>query len=157
MPEFPGLDWYHTSIHVPSLEAASAQYSAALGVSFSEPVRSSQEVLTPNGRMRRITESVISLAPGHRLELGHAVEGPLPSHHLGFFADDIAARFAMLDQLGWVAEFWGEDATAPGQLGTFSYHRDPVTGSWIELIDSRIRPQIEQWMSGGALELKLTT
>ena len=153
MPVLPvGLDWYHTSIAVTDVVASAAHYAAAFGFEFTEPSRSSQEVLTPHGRVVRTTITVISMGSGHRLELGQVVEGPYVPQHVGCFATDLAAQFERLSALGWTAAFWGEDNESAGRLGSFSYHHDRVTGAWIELIDERIRPQMEQWMAGHRLD-----
>lgn len=153
MPILPvGLDWYHTSIAVADVEASATRYAATFGVEFTTPSRSTQHVLTPNGRVLRTTITVISMGTDHRLELGQVVEGPYVPQHVGCFAVDLAAQFARLAALGWHAMFWGEDSDTPGRLGSFSYHHDPVSGAWIELIDERIRPQMERWMAGHALE-----
>jgi len=152
MPILPvGLDWYHTSIAVDDVESAAARYAATFGFEFTEPSRSSQEVLTADGRVRRTTITVISMGVDHRLELGQVVEGPYVPQHVGCFAKDLAAQFERLVALGWDAMFWGEDGRS-GRLGSFSYHRDLVTGAWIELIDERIRPQMERWMAGDTLD-----
>ena len=153
MPNLPvGLDWYHTSIAVADVEASAAQYAATFGFEFTAPSRSSQQVLTPNGRVLRTTITVISMGVDHRLELGQVVEGPYVPQHVGCFAVDLAAQFERLAALGWDAMFWGEDRESAGRLGSFSYHRDAVTGAWIELIDERIRPQMERWMAGHKLD-----
>jgi hypothetical protein len=153
MPILPvGLDWYHTSIAVADVEVAAAHYAATFGFAFTEPSRSSQRVLTPNGRVRRTTITVISMGVDHRLELGQVIEGPYVPQHVGCFATDLTEQFDRLATLGWDPMFWGEDGDASGRLGSFSYHRDPVTGAWVELIDASIRPQMERWMSGHRLD-----
>lgn len=137
-------DFYHLCFAVRSIEDATAEMGAALGVRWS-PVRSGQLGQWPY----RI---VFSVAGPPFFEI---VEGPPGSpwdvtttgprfDHIGYWSDDLERDRAELTRRGAPVEV---DACPYGR--PFTYHRLASIGSRVELVDVAARPGwIENWAPG---------
>ncbi len=71
-------------------------------------------------------------------------------HHVGMWADDLAATSAQLSKQGMPLEAAGIDGGRTPAL--FAFHNNPY-GLRIELVDSVMRPSFLQWLAGGDLGL----
>lgn len=140
---------YHTGFVVSDLEEAMQTLSAALGVTFAEPMSLPVTTLqTPQGPREvqlRLSYStrpshieLISSAPGSLWDFHSALRG----HHLGVWADDIRAEAAHLESLGMRKVWWHADER--GEVASFSYHETPY-GFYIELVDSAARGFYPDW------------
>jgi hypothetical protein len=149
---------YHTGLVVDDLDAAMEAMTRIFGVLWAEPQIVASPLATTAGVLFRSSRFTYSVNGEHRIELIQqldntayaAVPGGPRVHHLGFWAHDMAASVDRLEQLGLpsVVHGIGEDGE-PAQL---SFHRDPHSGLWFELIDANVRPAMERWWAGGELQ-----
>lgn len=126
-------DLYHTGIIVPDVGAAAARLTASAGYRWTKPLEHTIAVHTPDGELDVPMRLVYSVQAPH-LELVQEVPGTLWSrtpagaaHHVGYWADDIAATSAELERAGFPLE------VRPTVPGSFAYHRAP-DGLRIEIV-----------------------
>jgi catechol 2,3-dioxygenase-like lactoylglutathione lyase family enzyme len=127
-------DLHHTGLVVDDIDEARRSLGAALGVEFTEPVRSSAPVRTPDGVRERESLVCFSRGAGHRIELIQQVFGGVwaPAggeprlHHLAFWVDDLEAESARLESLGMPLVVTAAAGDAP--VNGFAYH-DPGVGA----------------------------
>ncbi len=141
-----GLDMYHVGVVVPDVRAAMAQYSAALGFTWSDGGDTVLDVVV-DGRPRpaRIAATYSLEGPPY-LELVEELSGgvwaaeALALNHVGLWTDDLAGSARRLD----AADLPGRVRHAPpsGQPELFSYH-DAGQGLWWELVSTAFRPRLE--------------
>lgn len=147
----PATGLFHTGITVDDIDKAMAGLTATLGIQWASPVRRTGPVHTPDGPLPRDMIITYSRGGPHHIELiqylddtayRHLTGGP-PQHHIGFWSDDFAADIARLEELGYRRECSG--VAADGGHTEFSYHLQPQSGTWIELVDSRSKASINAW------------
>lgn len=139
---------YHVGFVVPDLDEAIATLEPALGVHFTEPMElAGLSVENRNGPAEVALRLVYSARPVH-VELIESAPGSLwdfddraRGHHLGVWADDVAAEADRLDALGLRRTWWA--AGADGRT-VFSYHETPY-GFFIELVDSVAKAFYPGW------------
>src|SRR5579863_4441636 len=121
---------YHTGIIVDDLEKAMTSYSAALGLTWAEPIPSSGHLKTRKGMLPRLQWFTYSMEGDHRIELVEVIDNTAWAtcskprlDHMGYWVDDFASEFRRLESLGFPSEISGADAD--GQPTGVSYHADP--------------------------------
>jgi hypothetical protein len=130
---------YHVGFVVQDLDSAAASLGAALGVTFTPPAELPYpELMTPEGPRPARLRLTYATRPVH-VELIENCGGTLwdwesreRGHHLGVWAEDIAAEADRLDALDMPRLWWvhGDD----GEM-VFSYHATPF-GFYIELVST---------------------
>jgi Glyoxalase/Bleomycin resistance protein/Dioxygenase superfamily len=150
-------DVYHTGFVVEDIVAAMAEFSAILGVTWTAIEDREMPVLTPDGPRRVRLRFVYSRGGPSRLELLEPVRGTVwerpvqPSsgagaaHHVGVWAEDLAARSGKLVAAGFPRVLTFDDGS--GAASRFAYHRLP-TGALVELVDAARRADLEAWFDG---------
>ncbi len=145
---------FHTGVRVHDIEASMTELSGALGVEFCPVEHRQQPLWTPEDGAGtvdlRFTYSregaqhveLIQAPPGNPW---HAGDTP-GVHHLGVWADDVAAETERLVERGWRLEL---AATDPEEgYGNYTYARSPA-GMLVELVDGALAPIFEEWWSTG--------
>jgi catechol 2,3-dioxygenase-like lactoylglutathione lyase family enzyme len=146
---------FHIGVRVPDLEAAMAEIGPGLGITWAAVVERDQSLWTPQDGTRtvRLRFTYSGEGPQH-VEL---LQGPPGSpwygrdfpgiHHVGIWADDVAAHTERLVAQGWTLELAGK---APEEgYGAMTYVRAP-SGLLVEPVDAAARPRMERWWAGGA-------
>jgi hypothetical protein len=128
----------------------------AFGFEWATPIQSRGDLHVPGGGTAfRASLVTYSLQGPHHIELieqlddtawSLATGGP-KVHHLGFSVEDLAGEVARFEGLGYRLEFSGMGAD--GSRANMGYLHDPHGGLWIELLDVRLRQQLELWMETG--------
>jgi hypothetical protein len=145
---------FHIGLVVRQLEPAMALLGAALGRSWAKVRQAQYAYTTADGPVPTKHRYTYSMGPVPHIEL---IEGEAGSiwepradielHHLGYWADDLAATAAAVAAAGLPVE-----ATLGPTLDTpklFTYHRPPGATVWVELVDSRLREAFAPWLAGG--------
>jgi hypothetical protein len=134
-------DCYHVGLIVPDLDTAIAQMTAAGGYTWTKPVEATLKITTDDGDVDVPFKFVYSIEAPH-LELIQEVPGTIwaapkggAAHHLGYWADDLAAAAAGLQDAGYRLEA----RPAGEQLSSFGYFLSP-TGIRVELVDRALFP-----------------
>jgi hypothetical protein len=149
---------YHTGLIVDDLHAAMDILTRFAGIQWATPQTIATNVQTSQGPLFRESYYTYSVDGPHHIELIEhrdatawlTATGGRRVHHLGFWAEDFEGTRARLTELGLPSEIHGLDAKGkPAQL---SFHRDPQSGMWFELIDKAVKPAMEKWWAGGPLE-----
>jgi catechol 2,3-dioxygenase-like lactoylglutathione lyase family enzyme len=151
-----GARVYHVGFVVPDLDAAIADVSEGLGVTFTEPMTLPYPTLqTPDGPKDVSLRLAYTARPAH-IELIGDVPGSLwdftdsrRGHHLGVWADDVDAEADRLDARGWRRMWWATNED--GRLA-FSYHDTPY-GFYIELVGTVAKGFYPTWFSQADPEL----
>jgi hypothetical protein len=152
-------DLYHTGIVVADLDATAAEFEELLGVSWASPRRESLRLWTPDGTITapfRYTYSrsergaplieLIEAGPGTPWWPGDGV--PARLHHVGFWADPLAGTAARLEASGARAEVVVRDSE--GSPVVFAYQQ-LVHGPLVELVDGRLRSDVQRWLDEPAV------
>jgi hypothetical protein len=142
---------YHMGLVVPDIDAAMAQMSAQLGLTWA-PVRPFPVRVSEGGRppvSLDVLATYSQQGPPY-FELIHAIGDGLWSpanagqlHHLGIFVDDVAAEVARLEALGFVTEMTG--VLPDGGLGGPVYLRNSL-GVRVELGGPQAREMVRDWV-----------
>ncbi|WP_175401469.1 VOC family protein [Mycobacterium malmoense] len=140
-PALKPADFYHTGIIVPDIAAAAARLSVVSGYEWTKPVEATLSVTTEGGVYEVPFEFVYSLQAPH-LELVTEVPGTVwtaspgtATHHLGYWADDLATTARDLEKAGF-----RQEARPSGDiLNSFAYYTDN-TGLRIEIVDRAMFP-----------------
>src|SRR5262249_47349417 len=141
------MDFFHTGVVVPSLEAATAELSA-MGLHWRDVVAyDGMTVWTPAGELRSDLRRIYSVEGPPYVEL---IEGPAAiifgdrgqpgrDHRLGFWSTDIDVEAAALEQSGYRRVLAGlhEDGT----IASAVFLRAP-SGPLIELIPTSRRQAV---------------
>jgi catechol 2,3-dioxygenase-like lactoylglutathione lyase family enzyme len=141
-----GLDMYHVGVVVPDVRAAMAQYSAALGFTWSRIGDSRLDVLVDGRRQEARIAATYSLEGPPYLELVEELSGgvwatqALGLQHVGFWVDDLEGAVTRFDDAGLPGRV--RHLPAEGQPPLFSYH-DGGAGLWWELVSTAFRPRLE--------------
>lgn len=143
-----GASVYHVGFVVPDLEAAIDVMSTVLGVPFTAPMALPFTALqTPDGPRDVPLRFAYSTRPVH-VELIESAPGTLwdfddrqRGHHLGVWADDVAAESDRLEGVGLERLWWAEGED--GRLA-FSYHATPF-GFYLELVDTVAKAFYPGW------------
>ncbi|MBN9112183.1 MAG: VOC family protein [Pseudonocardia sp.] len=133
--------FFHVGLAVPDLEAAMAALGAT-GVRWRGVMEYPLCVLHGGASSTVDLRSVYSSGPGPAIELySGGAETPLAApvagswfHHVGMWADDLAADVAGLQAEGF--ELAATVADADGRPSRFALHRTPF-GFYLELVDPR--------------------
>lgn len=148
---------FHTGIRVPDLDAAMAELSATMNVTWATPVNNpGQAVWTPDAGAQtiplRFTYSCegpqhIELleAPAATIWSGHENPGV---HHQGVWVDDVANAVERAVSAGWSCVAAGLPPTEG--YGGFAYVQPP-SGMIVEFVTNAIKPRFENWWNGGSL------
>lgn len=141
---------FHTGSVVASIETAMGDLGPALGLDWAPVVQRTGPIHTPAGLRDRDMLITYSRGPGHQLELieylddtAYRAMSSLPLHHLGFWTDDFLGSIDALGALGMPSEAAG--AGPDGERCEFSYHLNPHSGLWIEIVDAASRDAIARW------------
>jgi len=142
----------HIGLQAENLSQACNLLSAALGISWAEPVGGWPVQVRMAGR-DELEESegrfTLSRQGPPYLELGQNVPGspiwhsdgqPISVHHLGFWVEDVEAASARLSEAGFPFEAGG--LAADGQL-RYAYHQ--VGGMRIEVCERSARDAFDRW------------
>jgi hypothetical protein len=144
---------YHAGYVVRDLEQAMDVLGAAMDVVWAPPMDyPGRRFMTRDGEIDvpqlRLTYSTLPVhieliqeAPG---TLWVADEGGLRGHHIGVWADDLAADSQRLVALGLPIHTHGLDEH--GNLASFTYHETPF-GLYIELVDSIAKSFYPLWFA----------
>ena len=146
-------DLFHVGVRVPDLEAALAEYSDGLDVTWAAVREVEQSVWTPADGLRELHLKFTYSAEGpQHVEL---LEGPPGTvwdgrerpgaHHVGVWVDDIGSETDRLVAQGWTLAAAHQDP-ASGGYGVFTYLQPP-TGLIVELVDRAIEPGFQAWWS----------
>jgi catechol 2,3-dioxygenase-like lactoylglutathione lyase family enzyme len=147
---------FHTGIRVPDIDAAMAELSEQLGVTWAQLQERDQPVWTPEtGAITTPLRFTYSCEGPVHLELlqgqpgthWYGADHPGP-HHIGVWVDDVAATTEAAVAAGWTLMSAGkapEDA-----YGAFTYVRSPQ-GIIVEPVWSAVQPAFERWWAGGSL------
>jgi catechol 2,3-dioxygenase-like lactoylglutathione lyase family enzyme len=140
-------DCYHIGIVVPDMEAAVERLTAAAGYTWTKPIEATLPITTADGDHEVPFKFVYSIEAPH-LEIVQEVPGTIwaagsggAAHHLGYWADDIAAAVAALEAAGYRLEA----RPAGVELSTFAYLLDP-TGVRIEIVDRAAFPDFPAFL-----------
>lgn len=146
---------YHVGVRVPDVDAAMAEMSAALGLTWATvQYFAERPVWTPERGLElvELTFTYSCEGPQHvELLTGGSVWacGDQPgAHHVGVWCDDIAGETERCLSLGWTLAAAAKDP-ADG-FGTFVYVVPP-SGLIVELVSSAAQPRFEQWFAGGLM------
>ena len=149
------LDVYHVGSVVEDLDAAMRSLGATLGLTWAPVQVRAQAVRNAAGEV--VSERIrftYSVEGTPHLELIESTErsvwrpGPVGAlHHVGAFADDVAAASRRLAASGAALEFGGGRGAEPAG---FAYHLIPG-GLRVELVEARRRDEFVRWMAGGSL------
>lgn len=123
-------DYFHVGYLTPDLEASMAELSAALPLTWREPVE--RDV---RGMRWRVVYSAgvppfIELLEGEPGSPWHSASGPT-LHHIGCFTYDLDATLATMESLGATIEIDGRELT-----GRWAYFRLPASGALIEYFEA---------------------
>ena len=149
------LDVFHVGVVVEDLDDAMRALGGTLDLTWAPVQEREQVVRTGDGELRsdqiRFTYSVEGVPHLELIESAtRRVWQPGPPgqlHHVGVFADDVAASSRRLAADGAPLEFGGGDADDPAG---FAYHLVPG-GLRVELVEAARREQFARWMAGGRL------
>jgi catechol 2,3-dioxygenase-like lactoylglutathione lyase family enzyme len=140
-------DCYHVGIVVPDIQAAVERLTAAAGYSWTKPIEATMPITTADGDYEVPFKFVYSIEAPH-LEIVQEVPGTVwtagpggAAHHLGYWADDIAATVEALEAAGYRLE---ARPTGP-ELSTFAYLIDS-TGVRIEIVDRAMFPDFPAFL-----------
>jgi hypothetical protein len=143
---------YHAGYVVPDLDEAMRALGEALGVEWAPPIDLPiRHMRTRDGDVEveplRLTYSTL---PTH-VELIQSQPGTLwvadqglRGHHLGVWADDLAAESARLSELGLPLHTCGLDEQ--GEMASFAYHETPF-GLYLELVDAVAKAFYPLWFA----------
>ena len=147
---------FHTGVRVPDLAAAMDELGTGLGVTWAQVQHRQQGIWMPDGGLRTVAlEFTYSCEGPQHIELLHGEPGTFwdtvsaPGvHHLGVWADDIAAETTRLIDLGWTLV--GAGQSPEDGYGAFTYLQRP--GDLIlELVWGALEPMFQRWWAGGSL------
>jgi len=147
---------FHCGIVVPDLEVAMAQLGAALGVRWATVQQARYTYASPSGLTPTEHRYTYSVGSAPHVELIEGAPGSIwePTtqadlHHLGYWAEDLAASSAALTAAGSpIMATHGTDLSHPA---VFAYHQPPGAGLWIELVDVSLREVFAPWLAGGEM------
>jgi Glyoxalase/Bleomycin resistance protein/Dioxygenase superfamily len=142
-PVLRHADLFHTGIVVDDLATAKSELAVALGVTWREG-GAAVRMLTDDGACTVRTAYALSREGPHHIELVQSIEGTLwtatapgHAHHLGYWADDLAATSAALVRFGY--ERLASVAMADDAPPMCVYHL-ARSGLCIEVVDLAMRP-----------------
>lgn len=132
-------DLYHTGIVVADLHAAAQAMTSATGVTWRPEHSVTVRTVTAGGALTLPFRLLYSVQGPPFIELIAEIPGTIWSagggsrlHHVGYWAEDVAAESARLEGLGLPRE--GGDGPPGGYPENFSYHS--ANGIYIELISA---------------------
>ena len=147
---------FHTGVRVPDLEKAMDELGRGLGVTWAQVQEREQPVWTPAAGLTTVAlrfvyscegPQHIELLEGAPGSMWHAGDAP-GVHHVGVWADDVAAETEALVGAGYTLAAAG--APPESGYGAFTYLQPPG-GMIIELVLGAIEPMFERWWAGGSL------
>lgn len=142
---------FHTGVRVPSLDEAMAELGPKLNITWSEVRENDQQVWTPARGLHTVPLRYTYSAEGpQHLELLEGAAGSVwdgreePGvHHIGVWADDVAAEADAALADGWVCA--ASHAAPDDGFGVFAYVVPPGSGIIVELVASAVQPMFDQW------------
>lgn len=120
--------YFHVGLVVADIEATMAELGPALGLEFNEPhvsVYGGETITVAYARQGPPYYELVQGSPGGRWNS----EG-CSMDHVGYFSRDLDADVATLEAAGLPVDIDGREHGS-----FFTYHRSPVTGMRVELID----------------------
>jgi len=126
--------FFHVGIVVEDIEAAMAELSAAIGVTWPQPHTSQYGEWTIRVTYTMEGPPYIELIEGEPGGPWDTSRGPRVDH-LGIWADDVPGECARLSGLGLPLSF---EPTSVGKPFTFCYHDAPTIGTRIEAVRSSL-------------------
>lgn len=148
---------FHVGVRVRDLDEAMERLGPPLGLTWAPPVERRQKVWRPEVG---VTTSTLRFTyscegPQHVELLQGEVETPWYAepdergvHHLGVWADDVAAATEGFVAAGWTLE--ASNAPPEDGYGVFSYVRSPV-GVLVEPVAASRRQLLERWWAGESM------
>jgi hypothetical protein len=137
-------DLFHTGIVVDDLESAKDRFGELLGVSWYEGGAEVRIVTEDDSRVVATAYALSAEGP-HHVELVQSVEGTLytPSgtgqaHHLGYWADDVAAASAALSTCGLPQA--ATICLTNRQASPICAYHQACEGFYVELVSTALRP-----------------
>ncbi|MCW2525643.1 MAG: hypothetical protein JWM76_503 [Pseudonocardiales bacterium] len=148
---------FHTGLIVEDIHAAVTEYEKTFATRWTDIEERHLTVRTAEGPQDIVMSLCYSRVGPHRLELIQALPGtlwampanpylgPVSSHHLGVWSDDVATDSRELEENGCplVVTLHTEKSGA----AYFAYHRMP-NGVLVELVDTIARAGFERWWAG---------
>ena len=134
-PALSTADLYHVGIVVTDFDGALQRLTAAGGYHWTQTMEYTVPVVTADGPAEIPFKLAYSLEAPHLEVLQEVPGSPWVSaarnavHHLGYWADDVAATGAELERAGYLQE-----VRAAGDEPVFAYYLDPL-GVRIELVN----------------------
>jgi hypothetical protein len=149
MTALPPGDLYHVGVVVDDIDAAARRLTAVSGYEWTTPVEYTLAVTTTDRDYEVPFKFIYSLQAPH-LELVQAVPGTIwaatpdtAAHHLGYWADDLAATASALEDAGY-----RQEARPSGEgLSMFAYYID-TAGVRIEIVDRALFPDWPGFLEG---------
>lgn len=138
---------YHTGIVVDDVDAAKAEYSDLMGVTWPHEGETDMPVWLPSGPKTVAFRYAYTDEGPHRLELVRripqtlwAVGGIGHAHHLGFWCDNVAEASVALTRRGLpiCAKVGVDDGDAPAPIVL----HQAKTGIYLELVDAALQSVI---------------
>lgn len=147
-------DFYHVGIRVPNLDAAMAELTAAMGVTWAPPMERENAAWMPGvGHVQLQVRYTYSCEGPVHLELVQGEVGSIWNgddrrglHHLGVWTDDVAGMTETLIAAGGTLEIAGD--SPENGYGRFTYVRTPQ-GILIEPVSREVQPRFEAWWAAG--------
>jgi hypothetical protein len=142
---------YHTGLVFDEIEPVMEWFSKTGGYKWCEIATSTHEVETPAGK-KTVNMKVAYSMSVPRIEMIQTVPGTLwvPTgagvHHLGYWSDDIEAEMDKLQKSGLELEM----KNGKGMTVSCYFSKKP-NGPRIELVNTAIRPYLEEMFATGRL------
>ena len=151
MTSLDPADFFHTGVAVPDLTAAMQGFSDALNITWTAVQSFRLDVRMGNTDARLSSRFVYSTSGPPFLELVEAIPdtpwaapGAPQLHHLGYWADDLAAAVADLERDGGVVEAF--DVGTHSDMNIFAFVR--CMGVRVELINGARRQALLEMIQG---------
>ncbi len=147
-------DFYHVGIRVPDLDAAKAELTSAMGVTWAPTRQRENAAWVPGiGHVKYQLRFTYSCEGPVHLELLEGEAGSIWNgddrrglHHLGVWTDDVPGMTETLIASGGTLEIAGD--SPENGYGRFTYVRTPQ-GILIEPVSRTARASFEEWWAPG--------
>lgn len=147
---------FHQGVRVPDIHVAMDELGRALGVTWAQLQERDQPIWTPERGAEVVPLKFVYSCEGpQHIELLQGTPGTFwdgrerPGiHHVGVWADDVAAETDALIAAGWTLV--GSGLPPDEGYGTMTYLQPP-SGLIVELVRAAALPMFERWWAGGSL------
>jgi catechol 2,3-dioxygenase-like lactoylglutathione lyase family enzyme len=146
-------DLFHVGMRVPDIDVAMDELGASMSLTWAEMRENPAQTLwTPEHGLQEIHLKYVYSAEGpQHIELLEGAPGSFwdgtgctGAHHVGVWADDVAAETRALVEAGWTLLGAQHDPDAGEGFGAFTYIQPP-SGLIVELVDREVLAHFEQW------------